>query len=154
MALDTLVAAKALERAGMENGQAEAVATVIREATAEQATKADVEASRNATKADLDAFKVATKADLDAFKVATKADLGAFKAATKSDLDAFKAATKSDLDAMGLAMRADLKAVEGSLQGQLYKALWAFGLGIIGTNAVVIGAAFSIALWLWPPGAG
>lgn len=131
MTLDTLVAAKALERAGMENGQAEAVATVIRDATAEQATKADMEALRVATKADMEALRVATKADLDAFKLSTKADLDAFKLSTK----------------------ADLNAVEGRLRGELYKALWAFGLGIIGTHAVVIGAAFSIALWLWPPGA-
>ena len=109
MTLDTLVAAKALEKAGMENGQAEAVATVIRDATAEQAMKDDMEALRIAMKADMEAFRVATKADLN--------------------------------------------AVEGRLRGELYKALWAFGLGIIGTHAVVIGAAFSIALWLWPPGA-
>lgn len=120
MTLDTLVAAKALERAGMENGQAEAVATVIRDATAEQATKADMEALRVATKADMEALRVATKADMDALRLATQADLN---------------------------------AVEGRLRGELYKALWAFGLGIIGTHAVVIGAAFSIALWLWPPGA-
>lgn len=83
----------------MEKGQAEAVATVIRDAMAEQATKADLEAMR-------------------------------------------------------LATQADLNALEGCLQGELYKALWAFGLGIIGSNAIVIGAAFSIALWLWPPGVG
>ena len=142
MTLDTLVAAKALERAGMENGQAEAVATVIRDATAEQATKADMEALRVATKADLDAFKLSTKADLDAFKLSTKADM-----------DALRLATKADMDALRLATQADLNAVEGRLRGELYKALWAFGLGIIGTHAVVIGAAFSIALWLWPPGA-
>ena len=153
MTLDTLVAAKALERAGMENGQAEAVATVIRDATAEQATKADMEALRVATKADMEALRVATKADMEALRVATKADLDAFKLSTKADMDALRLATKADLDAFKLSTKADLNAVEGRLRGELYKALWAFGLGIIGTHAVVIGAAFSIALWLWPPGA-
>ena len=83
----------------MEKGQAEAAATVIRDATAEQATKADLEAMR-------------------------------------------------------LATQADLNALEGRFRGELYKALWAFSLGIIGSNAIVIGAAFSIALWLWPPRIG
>ena len=45
---DALTAAKALERAGMENGQAEAVATVIREATAGQATKATLKVTQTA----------------------------------------------------------------------------------------------------------
>ena len=44
MTIDTLAAAKALEGAGMENGQAEAVAVVVRDATADLATKADLNA--------------------------------------------------------------------------------------------------------------
>ena len=44
MSIDTLAAAKALERAGMANGQAEAVANVVRDATADLATKADLDA--------------------------------------------------------------------------------------------------------------
>ena len=44
MTIDTLAAAKALERAGMANGQAEAVANVVRDATADLATKADLNA--------------------------------------------------------------------------------------------------------------
>ena len=44
MTIDTLAAAKALERAGMENGHAEAVAVVVRDATADLATKADLNA--------------------------------------------------------------------------------------------------------------
>ena len=50
--------------------------------------------------------------------------------------------------------QADLNALEGRFRGELYKVLWAFSLGIIGSNAIVIGAAFSIALWLWPPRVG
>ena len=119
MTIDTLVAAKALEKAGMENGQAQAVATVIRDATAEQATKADLK-------------------DL---RIATKADLKALQASTKAEMEALQATTKAELNALG-----------GSLRGELYKALWAFGLGIIGTITLVIGMAFSLALLLWPPG--
>ena len=44
MSIDTLAAAKALEMAGMANGQAEAVANVVRDATADLATKADLDA--------------------------------------------------------------------------------------------------------------
>ena len=44
MTIDTLAAAKALERAGMENGHAEAIALVVRDATADLATKADLNA--------------------------------------------------------------------------------------------------------------
>ena len=44
MTIDTLAAAQALERAGMENGQAEAVAVVVRDATDDLATKADLNA--------------------------------------------------------------------------------------------------------------
>ena len=44
MTIDTLAAAQALERAGMENGQAEAVAVVVRDATADLATRADLNA--------------------------------------------------------------------------------------------------------------
>ena len=43
MTIDTLAAAKSLARAGMENGQAEAVANVVRDATADLATKADLD---------------------------------------------------------------------------------------------------------------
>ena len=44
MTIDVLAAARALERAGMENGHAEAVAIVVRDATADLATKADLNA--------------------------------------------------------------------------------------------------------------
>ena len=50
--------------------------------------------------------------------------------------------------------QAHLDALVGRFRGALHKALWVFSLGVICANAVVIGAAFSIALWLWPPGAG
>ena len=130
MTIDTLVAAKALEKAGMENGQAQAVATVIRDATAEQATKAD-----------LKDLRIATKADLEALQASTKAEMKALQATTKAEMKALQAATKAELNALG-----------GSLRGELYKALWAFGLGIIGTITLVIGMAFSLALLLWPPG--
>lgn len=44
MTIDTLAAAQALERAGMANGQAAAVANVVRDATIDLATKADLDA--------------------------------------------------------------------------------------------------------------
>ena len=53
MTIDTLAAAKALERAGMENGHAEAVAVVVRDATADLATKADLSALESRLEAKL-----------------------------------------------------------------------------------------------------
>ena len=53
MTIDTLAAAKALERAGMENGHAEAVAVVVRDATADLATKADLNALESRLEAKL-----------------------------------------------------------------------------------------------------
>ena len=53
MTIDTLAAAKALERAGMENGYAEAVAVVVRDATADLATKADLNALESRLEAKL-----------------------------------------------------------------------------------------------------
>ena len=53
MTIDTLAAAKALERAGMENGHAEAVAVVVRDATADLATKADLGALESRLEAKL-----------------------------------------------------------------------------------------------------
>ena len=53
MTIDTLAAAKALERAGMENGHAEAVAVVVRDATTDLATKADLNALESRLEAKL-----------------------------------------------------------------------------------------------------
>ena len=53
MTIDTLAAAQALERAGMENGQAEAVAVVVRDATEDLATKADLNALESRLEAKL-----------------------------------------------------------------------------------------------------
>ena len=53
MTIDTLAAAQALERAGMENGHAEAVAVVVRDATDDLATKADLNALESRLEAKL-----------------------------------------------------------------------------------------------------
>ena len=114
MTIDTLAAAKALERAGMENGQAEAIANVVRDATAD---------------------------------LATKADLNSLLAGLEGRLN-------ERLDAQEAKLGFALAAQEGRLRGELYKALWVFGLGVISVNIAVISAAVGVALWLWPPGEG
>ena len=87
----------------MDNGQAEAVTNVIRDATADLATKADL---------------------------------------------------NSALAGLEGRLNERLDAQEGRLRGELYKALWVFGLGVITVNIAVVSAAVGVALWLWPPGAG
>ena len=69
-----LATARALEAAGIERRQAEAIAEGMREAA---------DAGAGADRADL-----ATKADLADF--ATKADLAEFRAATRGDLEALR----------------------------------------------------------------
>ena len=110
MTFDTLATARALQRAGMENGQAEAVANAVRDATADLVTKAD--------------------------------------------LDSALAGLEERLAAQGDKLFSALAAQEGRLRGELYKALWGFGLGIIGVNIAIVSAAVGVALWVWPPGAG
>ena len=58
------------------------------------------------------------------------------------------------LDAHEAKLGFALAAQEGRLRGELYKALWVFGLGVITVNIAVVSAAVGVALWLWPPGAG
>ena len=65
MSIDTLAAAKALERAGMANGQAEAVANVVRDATADLATKADLDALEGRLNEKLDERLTAHQERLD-----------------------------------------------------------------------------------------
>ena len=65
MSIDTLAAAKALERAGMANGQAEAVANVVRDATADLATKSDLDALEGRLNEKLDERLTAHQERLD-----------------------------------------------------------------------------------------
>ena len=75
MSIDTLAAAKALERAGMANGQAEAVANVVRDATADLATKADLDALEGRLNEKLDERLNAHQEILDQRLVALEARL-------------------------------------------------------------------------------
>ena len=98
----------------MDNGQAEVVTNVVRDATADLATKADL----------------------------------------NSALAGLEGRLNERLDAREAKLGFALAAQEGRLRGELYKALWVFGLGVITVNIAVVGAAVGVALWLWPPGAG
>ena len=98
----------------MDNGQAEVVTNVVRDATADLATKADL----------------------------------------NSALAGLEERLNERLDAREAKLGFALAAQEGRLRGELYKALWVFGLGVITVNIAVVSAAVGVALWLWPPGAG
>ncbi len=109
----------------MDNGQAEAVTNVIRDATADLATKADLNSA-----------------------------LAGLEERLNERLDAQEAKLGSALDTQESKLGSALAAQEGRLRGELYKALWVFGLGVITVNIAVVSAAVGVALWLWPPGAG
>ena len=105
MSIDTLAAAKALERAGMANGQAEAVANVVRDATADLATKADLDALEGrlneklaAHQEKLDERLGAHEGRLDARLVAHQGLLDERLAAHQEKLDARLAAHQGLLD--------------------------------------------------------
>ena len=143
MTFDTLAAARALQRAGMENGQAEAVTNIVRDATADLVTKADL----NSALAGLEERLAAQGDKLFSAMVAQEDRLSSAMAAQGDKLS-------SAMAAQGDKLTSAMAAQEGRLRGELYKALWAFGLGIITINIAVVSAAVGVALWLWPPGAG
>ena len=64
MTINVLAAAKALERAGMENGHAEAIAIVVRGATADLATKADLNTLEDRLNEKLDSLEGRLEAKL------------------------------------------------------------------------------------------
>ncbi len=55
--LDTLTAARDMERAGLQQGAAESVAEAVRAGQGELATRADLDALRTAAKTDMDALR-------------------------------------------------------------------------------------------------
>lgn len=154
MTFDTLAAARALQRAGMENGQAEAVTNIVRDATADLVTKADL----NSALAGLEERLVAQGDKLFSAMAAQEDKLFSAMAAQEDKLSSAMAAQEDRLSsamaAQGDKLTSAMAAQEGRLRGELYKALWAFGLGIITINIAVVSAAVGVALWLWPPGAG
>ena len=75
--LDALEAARALESAGMERRQAEAIAEQLRLA-------AGTDRGRLATKGDLDRVHTATKTDIDQLRTVTKGDLDQLRAEMKA----------------------------------------------------------------------
>ena len=154
MTFDTLAAARALQRAGMENGQAEAVTNIVRDATADLVTKADL----NSALAGLEERLVAQGDKLFSAMAAQEDKLFSAMAAQEDKLSSAMAAQEDRLSSAMAAqedrLSSAMAAQEGRLRGELYKALWAFGLGIITINIAVVSAAVGVALWLWPPGAG
>ena len=154
MTIDTLAAANALQRAGMENGQAQAVANIVRDATADLVTKADLDSAL----AGLEERLVAQGDKLFSALAAQDHKLTSALAAQDQKLTSALAAQDqkltSALAAQDQKLTSALAIQESRLRSELYKALWGFGLGIIGVNIAVVSAAVGVALWIWPPGAG
>ena len=98
MSIDTLAAAKALERAGMANGQAEAVANVVRDATADLATKADLDALEGRLNEKLDERLTAHEGRMDERLAAHQKSLDDRLAAHQKSLDDRLAAHQGRMD--------------------------------------------------------
>ena len=165
MTIDTLAAANALQRAGMENGQAQAVANIVRDATADLVTKADLDSALAGLEERLVAqgdklFSALAAQDqtLTSALAAQDQTLTSALAAQDQTLTSALAAQDqkltSALAAQDQKLTSALAIQESRLRSELYKALWGFGLGIIGVNIAVVSAAVGVALWIWPPGAG
>ena len=120
LAFDTLKASKALQSAGFDDAQAEAVISTV----------GDAVGGNVSTKADLQELRAEMKADLQELRAETKADLQELRAETKADLQELRAEMKADLQ----ELRADLQDFELRVMDKfesLYKHLWAMSVGIV-----------------------
>jgi hypothetical protein len=85
--IDTLKFAQTLTAAGMDRGQAEAIARAISEAdTSDLATKADVAELKAATGQDIAELKAATGQDIAELKAVTRQDIADLRAELKADI--------------------------------------------------------------------
>ena len=119
MILDTLKLKTKLERAGMDNQAAIAIADALGNADFDQL----------ATKADL---KTAT-ADLQADIASVKADLQAHIASVKANLQAHIANVRTDIAALTVNLQTQI----ASVKTDLYRVLWIQWASIIATVAAI-----------------
>ena len=97
-AYDTLGTSRELEAAGMERGQAEAVAIAIARREGNLATKSDLNLLRTEVKSDI------AKVKSDIARV--ESDISSLRAEVKSDISSLRAEVKSD----NSEIRSDMKA--------------------------------------------
>ena len=121
VAFDAFSAASALKDAGVEPGQAEAIAGAVLTAAGgrdDLATKADLAELR----ADLTELRADTKAGFAELRADTKA--GMAELATKAEIAAFQSRAKAEIAALREDTKADLRA-------ELVTIRWAVGLTVV-----------------------
>ena len=114
---DTLATARRLEAAGIATKQAEAIVFAIQESR-----------DTAATKEDLDSNVAALSSDLEANTASLRSDLAATKAAMRTDLAAMAADLRAEIQGVAAESRAEM----GKLRGELFRALWIQGAGVVG----------------------
>lgn len=145
MTIDTLAAAKTLARAGMENGQAEAVANVVRDATADLATKADLDALESR----LDDRFAAMDDKLTANERSMAERFAINERVTAERLTANERGTADRIVAAETRLHAELKSGLAELRADFYKWMWVMGSSIVGILLTAITLSFGIAAWLF-----
>ena len=125
---DSLATARKLEATGIATKQAEAIVFAIQESRDTAATKRDLDTNVAALRSDLEANTAALRSDLEARTEALRSSLETRTAALQSNLEASTAALRFEISAVEANLRADM----GKLRGQLFRALWIQGAGVVG----------------------
>ena len=177
MTIDTLAAAKTLAKAGMENGQAEAVANVVRDATADLATKADLDAlesrldgrfaamdGRFAAMDDKfaamddkfaamdDKLTANERSMAERFAINERSMAERFtinERVTAERLTANERGTADRIVAAETRLHAELKSGLAELRADFYKWMWVMGSSIVGILLTTITLSFGVAAWLF-----
>ena len=125
---DSLATARKLEATGIATKQAEAIVFAIQESRDTAATKRDLDTNVALLRSDLEASSALLRSDLEASSAALRSDMEANTAALRSDMEANTAALRSEIAATAADLRADM----GKLRGELFRALWIQGAGVVG----------------------
>ena len=159
MTIDTLAAAKTLAEAGMENGQAEAVANVVRDATADLATKADLDALESRLDGRFAAMdgrfaamddKFAAMDDKLTANERSMAEMFAInERVTAEGLTINERGTADRIVAAETRLHAELKSGLAELRADFYKWMWVMGSSIVGILLTTITLSFGVAAWLF-----
>ena len=164
MTIDTLAAAKTLAEAGMENGQAEAVANVVRDATADLATKADLDAlerrlddkfatmderiaiNERVTGERIAASERGTAERITASERGTAKRIAANERVTGERIAANERGTAEKIAAAETRLHAELKSGLAELRADFYRWMWVMGASIVGILLTAITLSLSIAV--------
>ena len=121
---DTLTAAAALRKAGIEEAHAAAIVQTVRSAVTEGvSTKADIAE----VKAEIAELRAETKADIAELRAETKADIAELRAETKADIAESRAETKAEIG----EVKADIAQLKGdvsALSSRVTAIQWVIGI--------------------------